>query len=65
MVRVHTDQCTEFVNTPVTETLAGVASLDANAGGYDPNGTWTSRAVYVGVRKQRATSYLVHANNTM
>ena len=60
VVRVHTDAGKEFVNKAVTEMLRSKGIHTTTTGGYDPKANGRAER-YVGLMKQRATSYLIHA----
>ena len=55
-----TDVGKEFVNTAVLNMLRGLKIHPTTAGGYDPRANGQAGR-YVGRRKQKATSYLIHA----
>ena len=60
MVRLHTEKGTEFVNRAVQDMMIGAASLGTNTGGYDPKANGRAE-MYIGIIKQKATSYTVHS----
>ena len=60
VVRLHTDAGQEFVNKAVNEMLKDIKIFPTTTGGYDPRANGRAER-YVGLIKQRATSYLIHS----
>ena len=60
VVRLHTDAGKEFVNNAIKEMLRDMKVYATSTSGYDPRANGRAER-YVGVIKQKATSYLVHA----
>ena len=60
VVRLHTDAGGGFVNEAVKELLTEMCILQTKTAGYDPKANGRAER-YVGIVKQRATSYLIHA----
>ena len=60
IVRFHTDEGKEFMNKAMDEMLINLHIFQTGTGGHDPNANGRAER-YVGLIKQRATSYLLHA----
>ena len=60
VVRLHTDAGKEFVNKAISEMLRDINIYATTTGGADPRANGRAER-YVGLIKQRATSYLVHS----
>ena len=59
-MRLHTDAGKEFVNNAIKEMTRDMKVYATSTSGYDPRANGRAER-YVGVIKQKATSYLVHA----
>ena len=60
VARLHTDAGHEFVNKAINEMLRDIKIYATTTGGDDPRANGRAER-YVGLIKQRATSYLVHS----
>eukprot|EP00974_Lingulodinium_polyedra_P094095 9118108-Lingulodinium_polyedra.AAC.1 len=60
VVRFHTDSGSEFLNNVMKDMLIKKYIFQTKTMGYDPRANGKAD-IFVGIIKQRATSYLIHS----